>query len=242
MKKWIVLCLTISMIFSMTACGGKEEEVKEKDTVEQTVREETAPKEEVTAEPEAPVQDVAEDVEEVIDLSGYLGTKTGKFYNQFASGKMYMEYETEYDGQKMTVISMTSGDKMYTENIMDGTSVSAAVMEGNVMYTISHADKMVIKMKLGADAQTIAGAIIEESDVDMANFVSGTREIDGKTYETEEWVIEDTVSILCFDGDELAYMISSVMGEEITIKIVEISDKIDESLFEIPEDYMMLEM
>ena len=177
-----------------------------------------------------------------IDLSGYLNTKTGKFYSQFADGRMYMEYEMEMEGQVMSMISATSGDKTYSETKMGGASMGVSIMIGEDMYTIDHASKMVIKMGLQADAQTIAGTVLEESDVDMGDLKAGTREIDGKTYDTEEWIVEGTASIMCFDGDELAYMIGAFEGEEMIMKIVEVSDKVDDSLFEIPADYTMMEM
>ena len=125
---------------------------------------------------------------------------------------------------------------------MDGVSIGVSIMLGEDMYTIDHASKMVVKMKLQADAQTIAGAVIEESDVDMGDLQTGTREIDGKTYDTEEWIIEGASSIMCFDGDDLTYMIGAFEGEEMVMKIIEVSDKVDDSLFEIPDDYTLLEL
>ena len=179
---------------------------------------------------------------ESVDLSSFLGTRVGKFYSRFADGRMYMEYEMEMEGQVMSMISATNGDKTYSETKMDGAAVSASVMDGETMYVIDHAGKMVIKMGLQADAQTIAGAVLEESDVDMGTFTTGTKEIDGKTYDTEELIVEGASAIYCFDGDDLAYIISSFEGQEAVMKIVEATDKVDDSLFEIPEDYTLMEM
>ena len=100
-----------------------------------------------------------------IDLSGFLGTKTGKFYSRFADGRMYMEYEMEMEGQIISVISASDGDRTYSETKMGGASLGVNIMVGEDMYTIDHASKMVIKMSLQANAQTIAGAVLEESDV-----------------------------------------------------------------------------
>ena len=177
-----------------------------------------------------------------VDLSGFLGTKTGKFYSQFADSRMYMEYEMEMEGQTMTIISATDGDRTYSETKMGGTSMGVSIMIGEDMYTIDHAGKMVIKMSLGTDTQTIAGAVLEESDVDMGDYKTGTREIDGKTYDTEEWIVEGASSIMCFDGDDLAYMIGAFEGEEVVMKIIEVSHDVDDSLFEIPDDYTVMEI
>ena len=175
-------------------------------------------------------------------MTGFLGTKTGRFYSRFADGRMYMEYEMEMEGQVMSMISATNGEKNYSETRMGGAAVSASVMDGETMYVIDHASKMVIKMGLQADAQTIAGTVLEESDVDMGDLKTGTREIDGKTYDTEEWIVDGAASIMCFDGDDLAYMIGAFEGEEMVMKIVEATDKVDDSLFEIPTDYALMEM
>ena len=177
-----------------------------------------------------------------IDLSGFLGTKTGKFYSRFADGRMYMEYEMEMEGQVISVISASNGDRTYSETKMGGASLGVNIMDGETMYTIDHASKMVIKMSLQANAQAIAGAVLEESDVNMGDFKAGTREIDGKTYDTEEWIVDGAASVFCFDGDDLAYMVGVFEGTEVTMKIVAVSDKVDDGLFEIPENYTVMEL
>ena len=243
MKKILALLLTLALIVTLAACGGGDD--KPSSTPKPSSSSQQQPQN--TPDP-APAPDesdetpVPEEDGDPIDLSGFLGTKTGKFYSQFADGRMYMEYELEMEGQVMTMISATDGDRSYSETKMGGVSMGVSVMIGEDMYTIDHASKMVIKMSLQADAQTIAGAVLEESDVDMGDLKTGTREIDGKTYDTEEWIVEGAASIFCFDGDDLAYMIGAFEGEEIVMKIVEATDKVDDSLFEIPEDYTMMEM
>ena len=245
MKKLLALILALVLVLSLAACGGGDDK--------QSGNENNPPSSGQQQEQNTPdlddgenkgVEDASDTQQDggTTDLSGYLGTKTGKFYSRFADGRMYMEYETEMEGQTMTMISATDGDRTYSETRMGGTSMGVSIMIGEDMYTIDHASKMVIKMSLGADTQTIAGAVLEESDVDMGDLKTGTREIDGKTYDTEEWIVEGASSIMCFDGDELAYMIGAFEGEEMVMKIVEASDKVDDSLFEIPEDYTVMEM
>ena len=252
MRKLFALLLALMMALSLAACGGgdddktpsndnkipssQQQQQEDKTPEADPVEDEPEDKSGETQNPDAQQGGVP------IDLSGFLGTKTGKFYSQFADGRMYMEYEMEMEGQVMSMISATNGDKTYSETKMDGASMGVSIMDGEDMYTIDHASKMVIKMSLGANAQTIAGAVLEESDVDMGDFKTGTREIDGKTYDTEEWIVDGAASIFCFDGDDLAYMIGVFEGEEMVMKIVEASEKVDDSLFEIPEDYTMMDM
>ena len=234
MKKILVLLLALMMVFCFAACGSDE---PADDPVQQEQQEQQPDEQE--PDEQQPEQQPPEDIPE--ELEGYLATKTGKFYSQFAD-KMYMEYEMEMEGQKLTMITATSGDKSYSETIIGGVSTGVSIMDGETMYVIDHASKMVIKMGLQADAQTIAGTIVEESDVDMGELKEGTRKIDGKTYETEEWIIDGGASIMCFDGDDLVYMIGAFEGEEAVMKIIEANDKVDEKLFEIPDDYQMMEM
>ena len=232
MKKILVLLLALMMVFSFAACGSDE---PADDPVQQE-QQEQQPDEQEPDEQQQQDEQPPEDIPE--ELEGYLATK---IYSQFA-GKMYMEYEMEMEGQKLTMITATSGDKSYSETIIGGVSTGVSIMDGETMYVIDHASKMVIKMGLQADAQTIAGTIVEESDVDMGELKEGTRKIDGKTYETEEWIIDGGASIMCFDGDDLVYMIGAFEGEEAVMKIIEASDKVDEKLFEIPDNYQMMEM
>lgn len=180
---------------------------------------------------------------ENIDLSEYIGTKTGKFYSQFTSGKMYMEYEMEYAGQKTKVISATNGQKIYSENIIDGQSAGIAIIDGTTMYTIDHENKLIVKMNdIPSGGNMLTSTIIEEEDVDMGDLKTGTRTIDGKTYNTEELTVDNTKVIMCFDGSNLAYMISEFDGEEMIIKLIKISTSVDDKLFEIPSDYEVVEM
>lgn len=234
MKKFLALLLAATMLLSLTACGG--------DTTPPADSGGDVQQEQQNTPNPAEGEDAQSPDDSDADLSGYLGTKTGKFYSQFADGRMYMEYEMEMEGQTMTMISATNGVKTYSETLIDGMSMGVSLMDGTDMYTIDHASKLVIKMALSANAQTIAGTVLEESDVDMGDFKTGTREIDGKTYDTEEWIVEGAASIMCFDGDTLVYMIGAMEGMEVMMKIVEISDKVDESLFNIPADYTVMEM
>ncbi len=227
MKKFLAMMVACMVALSFTACGGGGEDVATDNTSTEVIVDDA---------------DLTEEEKDIIE--GYLGTKTGKFYSRFMDGKMYMEYEMEMEGSTIRAISATLGDKVYSESIMDGISSGSSIMDGEDIYIVDHNSKMVIKMSaaLNADAQTIAGSIVEESDVDMNELVKGEMEIDGKTYETEEWVIEDARSIMCFDGDELKYMVSEMEGEQFIIKVIEVSGNVDEDLFEIPSDYQMLEM
>ncbi len=239
MKKLFAILLSLTMLLSLAACGAKNEDPapKEEKPTESSQSQQSIPVEEPTE-----AADEAPQPEPPAELSGFMGTKTGKFYSRFTSGKMYMEYEMEAEGQKMSIISATSGGRIYAETSIDGVSAGISIIDGDTMYVIDHASKIVIKMSLQTDILSAVGTVLEESDVNMGDYVTGSREIDGKVYDTEEWIIEGQATIFCFDSDRLAYIIGSYDGLETAIKIVSISDNVDESLFEIPSDYSIFEM
>ena len=171
------------------------------------------------------------------ELSAWMKTKTGQFYSQFKDGKMTMEYEMEAEGMVMRVLSVTSGAKVYSETTVDGQSMGATILDEEFMYVIDHSSKTILQMSLETSAQAIVDTLIEEETADLNSLVSGTREIDGKTYETEELLDEGSKVVLCFDGNHLAYMIADMDGQEFVMKVIQMSNTADESLFELPEGY-----
>ena len=230
MKKILAVVLVLTVVLIFAACGGtdKPQPSQQSEPAPQSENQpESTPEESTPEESNAPSE---------MELSDWLKTKTGKFYSKFGD-KMYMEYETEYDGNKMTVISATSGGKTYSESKVDGQTMGVTIMDGDYMYVIDHSTKLIIKMSMQSAEQQTVKTMIEEDDVNLTDMVSGTREIDGKTYDTEEWSIDGGKSILCFDGDNLAYILGEFDGTETSVKVLKTDSNVDESLFVLPEGY-----
>lgn len=253
MKKMLAMMLILVMAVSMTACGGdmktedpapeaKTEEAAKQEEIKET--EAPAEEPEVTVEPEEEPEVTTEPEEESesISLSEWMKTKTGKFYSQFTSGQMTIEYQMESDGQLIRMKNASKDGKMFIENYEGDEAVACSVIEGETMYIIDHSNKMIIQMGLQQDLVTVANSVIEESDIDMSELKEGTREIDGKTYDTEEWIIDDVATTMCFDGGDLKYIITNPDGTEAFLEILSYSKDVDESLFEIPTDYMTFSM
>lgn len=246
MKKITALMLALLLVLTLSACG-KKAAVPPAPTATpaapQSGERAAPPAAPQSADP-GPAQQTPPDSPAVKPAdagnSPWLNTKTGQFYSRFGSGKMHMEYEMEFEGTVMTVISATSGEKTYSEVKTDGQSTGISIMDGEDMYVIDHANKMVIKTSLQATGQELMDTVIEEADVDPSEMQAGTREIDGKTYDTEKWTMDGAASTLCFDGDDLAYMIGEFEGEEMLIRVITVDDQVDDSLFELPEGYQEL--
>ena len=235
MKKFLSLLLILMLILCFAACGSDEPDTPDTDDPVQQDQQEDP------VQQEDPADDQQQEEDLPPELKGWLKIRTGRFYSQFA-GEMYIEYELEYEGQVMKMISATKGDKTYSETSIDGVSAGVSIIDGNDMYTIDHASKMVVKMALQPQGtESVVSEILTEEDLALDELKEGTREVDGKKYDTEEWVIEGAASIMCFDGDDLAYIIGVFDGEETVMKVTETSDKVDDKLFEIPEDYQVME-
>ena len=175
-------------------------------------------------------------------VSGFVTTKTGKFYSVFTSGAIKMDYELVIDGQLTRMVTATKGDKAYMENYLNGEATGCSIIDGKDMYVIEHSSKLIIKMALKNDLMTVASKVITENDVDMTQLEKGSREIDGKKYDTESWVMDGDKVTMCFDGNKLAYIISDPGTGEAVIKILDYSADVDDSLFNIPSGYTVLDM
>jgi len=177
-----------------------------------------------------------------VSVSDFVGTKTGKFYSVFTSGAIKMDYELVIDGQLTRMVTATKGDKAYMENYLNGEATGCSIIDGKDMYVIEHSSKLIIKMALQNDLMTVASKVITENDVDMTQLEKGSREIDGKKYDTESWVMDGDKVTMCFDGNKLAYIISDPGAGEAVIKILDYSADVDDSLFNIPSGYTVLDM
>lgn len=246
MKRFFALLLALVMCLSLAACGGGDNNKPSPSDNTPPASSQQTPgsgsKTDASSSTPDPDPASGENHSTVEELSGWLATKTGRFYSQFTDGRMYMEYETQESGTTVTVISATNGEKIYSESKMDGQSMGVSIIDGQDMYLIDHNSKVIIKTPIQATGQEVLALMLEEEDVDPADLVTGTREVEGKTYDTEEWIVEGGKSVLCFDGDQLAYIIAEYEGMESMMKVNKVSAQVDDSLFELPEGYQMMSM
>lgn len=172
------------------------------------------------------------------EISNYDETKTGKYYNRFSNGELTVKYEMKVNDQLLTMISSSGENKSYIETILDGERISTVLTIDNVFYTIDHSSKTIIEMTAGYQASGgIASYIVTDRDVDLNSFAEGKITIEDVEYDAEEWVIENEKVKMCFENDDLKYIISGENDSEYVIKILEISNEVNKDLFEFPADY-----
>ena len=249
MKKLSALLLVLIMTFSLVACGEKETVadvlVDENDLAKDT---ETAATEETSDIEafEAEETEAAEDEAEVSDTGlSFKDTKTGKYFSQFEGDKLYMDMEVRSaETGVMSMVIATDGEKSYVNTTIVGMGNTEMISTKDTLYMLDRQNKIAYQSAVQSDAEatTSSATVIKEDDVDMSDYTVGTYTIDDTTYDTEEWVIDGANCIVCFDGDDVVYMITSDGQVEVFMKFNEISTEVDESLFELPSGFEVVNL
>lgn len=225
MKKFLTLTLVSIMVISFSACGGNKE---------------TASNSSVKTADGQQSQQSNQSQEANTSASKWLSTRTGKYYSQFKDGSMYMEYETEIDGTMTKVVTATKGNKTYLETPVEGEKM-VMIINDQIAYVIMHSQKQAMKAKLSDVSKNNIDVVMNEADANLESLNTGKREVEGKTYDSETWSEADgSKTTLCFEGDNLVYIINEFEGKSVTVKILKSSSQVDESLFEIPKGYQII--
>ncbi len=173
------------------------------------------------------------------DTEKTAATKTLEFFNEYVGdGDYTMEMEMEVEGMATTTVSAVKGDMVYTKSVAGGME-NIMIMKDDKQYMLDPASKTCIVMSMDI-AETSEMFAEEAANYEVAA-ETGSIEIDGTAYEYEAFDVEGITAKYCFNGDELKYIITSMEGEEYTIKIVSMEKSADAHLFEVPEDYTMME-
>lgn len=82
---------------------------------------------------------------------------------------------------------------------------------------------------------------LKSTGINKDNFKSGKNTVEGKEYYYEEFSAENGQDRYYFDGEELKYIEFIQDGTSTFIKIESAKNSADDSLFEIPSDYELVE-
>ncbi|MGI6677941.1 MAG: hypothetical protein ACOX2Q_02355 [Dehalobacterium sp.] len=223
MKKSIlitILLLSITVFFS--ACGSQEEPA-------------------TSSEPTGTA-----DEEVLPENSDVISDRLSAAYVDMMKSENYtMKYKTimDIDGTDMEVDVTMAVSKDRTAVKMESASFSAnTIMKEDKSYIVDHDSKRVIVMPFNPD-DNLDSPQLQEIDAGGMEFVgTGTGTFMGSNRDYEEYLTEDTRIRYYFDGDDLVGM-EIITDDVTTLMIIEdMSDKIDESMFEIPNDYQMMEL
>lgn len=157
------------------------------------------------------------------------------------NGSEYME----------TLTSVASLDSLAMVMTVDGASTRIVMKDYNY-YMISDETKEGIVQVFGEDAwnETISSTLSNQNylDIDTLEVTTGNEEYLGKTYTFEE-LKDATMSAKCYFDTESGKVeyISTSYGEgdeavTAVVKVGEYYNGVDESLFDIPEDYTYSDM
>lgn len=221
MKKRITICIFLVVILFLL-CGCKD---NEKEEIIQAVQNEQASANTVQTE---------ENQEEQ-------GTLTKNLLREvLAKPQVYLKYKTQMDlgmgEEEVTVSYALMGDMEYIETASSVSHVSMLeTQEGN--YTIMHDQKVYMRTTDDVDLELDGvGDDNIEDELEDARFTSGKENINGVEYDYEEMFEDGEYSRFYYNPSTRLWEYWKI-GDNQLLKIEEYRNKVDESLFQIPEGY-----
>lgn len=226
LKLVLAIMLIISLAFAITGCGNNknnEEGTKNEGNV---------------------------NLENKVEENG-----KSKTYNVLSKAFSGENYEMKLQGktdvgegeEEITMTVATKGENIY----MDVNAVSQHVTimyKDGITYLISHDEKAYITMQ-GKDEETFdedMKLISKEDlkDMETKECTKGKETIDGTEYDYEEFKADNGTATdrFYFLNNDLKYIKSIDEDGEELMKIVKLSSEVDDSLFNIPTDYEVMDM
>ena len=171
-------------------------------------------------------------------------TKISNLYDKKSKKEMF-SFTTIIDDNNKEVYAKSS-NVAYTDTIYNGDESKFIIKDGN-SYLLNDDSKIYYTYQ---NNDVNFNKVLEQLDeIKNAELIEGKEEIEGKEYYYEEYSgftnfafklsdteTEDVKTRFYFDGNDLVY-IKTIIGDIQELLKVEINDKVDSSLFEIPTDY-----
>lgn len=173
-------------------------------------------------------------------------SKVSKLYDELEKKSTY-SFTTQSDNDE-EVYYATKDNKAYIKLSSQGEKIEELVIkDGNTYLLVEDQKKYYTYGNNEMDLKMILNQLEEAKE---KQYTQGKESIDGKQYKYEEY--NETAGFLIkaiseedevesktrfyFDGDKLVYIKTIVGNEEETLK-VNVSNQVDEKLFEIPSEY-----
>lgn len=163
---------------------------------------------------------------------------------------MGFAYEADMYGtgtlSKVTMdIHMEGLNKMALITKTDGEGATV-ILDGDKYYMVSDAEKTAMYMTLSEEemssmADTMKGSISTTFDPDTATFETGTKEYNGTEYlfETINTVEMGDITIY---ADKATKEVKYIESAGITMEITFLTHEVDPSVYEIPSDYVLVDL
>ncbi len=235
MRRYIGIMILLLVALFLTSCSSGTSTQPEQPTSEPPVVSQEPAKESESTTPVNPVKTSGE------------GKLSEVYQKMMKSGRYTMKYKTimDMDGNEVEMeITMAVMDGM-SAMVMDSDMLESITInrDGNI-YIISHENKTMMVLPEGTQMETEEESItpVELGEYTMEYAGSGKEDFMGKERKYEEYVMEEGKVKYYFDGNDLEG-ISSSIGEHTTLmEIEEMSDTVDETLFELPLGYQEIKL
>ena len=183
------------------------------------------------------------------------GAKKDKTYNTLGKTLLGDTYIIELEGDNLSgtdekgTLTIAKKNGNVLQEVKSGEEKMSIMFKDNTTYLVAHDQKIYMKTE-GRDE-----SILPEEDetflskdeleaLKTQEYKTGKESIDGKEYDYEEnYDSENEITErYYFDGNELKYVKSiDSDGEEQIMKVLKLSSEVDDSVFDIPSDYKLIE-
>lgn len=232
MKKISLVMLLLSLLLIISACSNEGEPATTAEPSDNVVTEESIEESE---------DDTSKNTDVVSDRL------SAAYVDMMKSESYTMKYRTylDFEGEEVeaNVSMFISKGRMAFQTIMENVN-TITVMQDEKAYFIDHETQTVMIMPFSQNDIVEDGPQVHNIETETMEYVgSGTGEFLGETMNYEEYTSSGQDRILYyFDGDELIGMEMFFENGSVVMIIEEFTDQVDESMFEIPEDYQVMEI
>lgn len=173
---------------------------------------------------------------------------TKKIYKDICEKNSYTFSMTEQDIDYTLTVSKK--DKLISIDTLSENDHMTTLVDEEAAYYIMHSEKQYYLY----DGEEIDANIVKNglSEIEKQEYISGNEKINGNNYYYEEYdgittfiiwleyLEEDNIKTrFYYDKGKIAY-IKTIIGEEEELLKVNFTESVDDSLFEIPDDYVEL--
>lgn len=143
------------------------------------------------------------------------------------------------------LVGMISAEKFYITSVTDGMAMDIIITDGKY-YMISAEEKTAIYMDMSDEeassmSEEMTASIKANFDASAATYETGETEFEGKTYLYEKINTVEMGEVMIYI-DKATNQVKYISSQGVTLEITTVSSEVDESKFEIPADYTLVDM